>query len=65
MIATLTASVSDEADVLAEHELIAVDRLREQAVDAAPLDLLRDQADADEDRDEQAEDRGRRRGRDP
>ena len=49
-----------QAGVLAEHELMAVDRLGEQAVDAAPLDFLRDQADADEHGDEQAEDRRRR-----
>ena len=35
-----------------------LDRLREQAVDAALLDFLRDQADADEHGDEQPEDRG-------
>ncbi len=49
-----------QADVLAEDELIAIDRLGQQAVDAAPLHFLRDQADADEDGDEQAEDRRRR-----
>jgi hypothetical protein len=44
-----------EADVFSEHELFAADRLGHEAVDAAPLDLLRDQADADEHRDEQPE----------
>ena len=38
------------------------DRLGQQRIDAAPLDFLRHQPDADEDRDEQAEDRD---GREP
>jgi len=48
-----------EADILAEDQLRAPHRLRQQAVDAAPLDFLRHQADADEDRDEQPEQRHR------
>ena len=46
--------------VLTQDELRAADRLGEQRVDAAALDLFRHEADADEDGDEEAEDRGRR-----
>ena len=44
-----------EAEVLAEEKLLARQRLAEQTVDAAPLDLLGDQPDADEHGDEQPE----------
>ena len=60
MTARFTASVSIRPAVLAEHELVPLNRLRQQRVDAAALDFLRDETDADEDGDEQAEDRRRR-----
>ena len=60
MTATFTASVSDEAGVLAEHRADSGGSAWRAGVDAAPLDFLRHQADADEDGDEQAEDRRRR-----
>ena len=43
-----------ETDVLADDELPARQRLGQQAVDAAPLDLARDEADADEHRHQHA-----------
>ncbi len=49
-----------EPEILAEDELRPADRLREERVDAAPLDLLGHEADADEDGDEEPEDGDRR-----
>ena len=49
-----------EPGVLAQDELRPADRLGEQRVDAAALDFFRDEADANEDGDEEAEDSGRR-----
>ena len=51
MIAACIQSVTTEPDVLAEQELAARDRLREDRVDRAPLDLPVDQPHAHEDRD--------------
>src|ERR1051325_5783334 len=51
-----------ESEVLAEQKLAAPDRLREDGVDGAPLDLLVDEPDADEDGDEDPEEE---RGREP
>ena len=54
------------ADELAEHELAAMDRLRDEREDGLPIELLVDEVDADEDGDEHAEeldaDEARRRG---
>ena len=49
-----------EAGVLAGDELRPADRLRQERVDAAAVDFLRNQPDADENRDEQAEHADRR-----
>ena len=59
MTATLTARVST-SPAPTQDELRAGDWLGEQRVDAATLDLFRHEADANEDGDEEAEDRGRR-----
>jgi hypothetical protein len=40
----------DEAEILADDELMTMDRLRDDRVDRAALDLLEDEADAHEDR---------------
>ena len=48
----------DQPEIFSDDQLVAFDRLGEQAVDAPLLHFLRDEPDADEDRDEQAEDGG-------
>src|SRR5262249_23267696 len=48
-----------QAGVFPEHELWTADRLGEQTVDAALLDLFRHETNADEDGDEETEDRRR------
>ena len=58
--ARLTTQRPDQPEVLAEDEFVTAHRLGQDRVDAAPIDLPRDQADADEDRDEQADQRHRR-----
>ena len=46
-----------QADELADDELVAAKRLDQEVVDAPAIDLLPDEADADEDGDEQPEHR--------
>ena len=55
MTATFTSSVKPRPGELAEEELVARQGLGQQGVERAPLDLLADQAHADEDRDQGAE----------
>ena len=66
MIATSTAKRQQHAEVLAEHELLAVDGLRDEREDGLAIELLVDEVDADEDGDERADqldaDQARRRG---